>query len=128
MTNQEIEKAVEQYAESLKSIAFENLSGEETPYLLRGVFKEGLESANRYWQEKTRWKSLLDNPPKIPNNESEERQILIKHAKGGHDVKFLISICLSVYPILYQPNNNFLLNCQPNYIHSCCYKNIGDLS
>ena len=43
-----------------------------------------------YWQEKTRWKSLLDNPPKIPNNESEERQILIKHAKGGYDVKFLI--------------------------------------
>ena len=90
MKTEEIEKAVEEYAESLKSIAFENLSGEETPYLLRGAFKEGLESANKYWQEKTRWKSLLDNPPKIPNNESEERQILIKHAKGGYDVKFLI--------------------------------------
>ena len=63
MTKQEYEKAVEEYAESLKSIAFENLSGEETPYLLRGAFKEGLESANRYWQEKTRWKSLLTEPP-----------------------------------------------------------------
>ena len=53
MTTEEIEKAVEEYAESLKSIAFENLSGEETPYLLRGAFKEGLESANKYWQEKS---------------------------------------------------------------------------
>ena len=43
-----------------------------------------------YWQEKTRWKSLLDNPPKIPNNESEEKQVLIKHARGGYDVKFLV--------------------------------------
>ena len=51
MTTEEIEKAAEEYAESLKSIAFENLSGEETPYLLRGAFKEGLESANKYWQE-----------------------------------------------------------------------------
>ena len=51
MTKQEIEKASEEYAESLKSIAFENLSGEEIPYLLRGAFKEGLESANKHWQE-----------------------------------------------------------------------------
>ena len=53
MTTKEIDKAAEEYAESLKSIAFENLSGEETPYLLRGAFKEGLESANKYWQEKS---------------------------------------------------------------------------
>lgn len=55
MTKQEIEKAVEEYAKSLKSIAFENLSGEEIPYVLRGAFKEGLESANKHWQEKARW-------------------------------------------------------------------------
>ena len=53
MTTEEIEKAVEKYTKSLKSIAFENLSGEETPYLLRGAFKEGLESANKHWQEKS---------------------------------------------------------------------------
>lgn len=90
MTTEEINKAVEEYAESLKSIAFENLSGEETPYLLRGAFKEGLESANKYWQEKTRWKSLLIEPPKLPSSPSEEKQVLIKHAKGGYDVKFLV--------------------------------------
>ena len=90
MTTEEIEKTVEEYAESLKSIAFENLSGEETPYLLRGVFKEGLESANKHWQEETRWRSLLIEPPKLPSNPSEERQVLIKHVKGGYDVKFLV--------------------------------------
>ena len=52
MTTEEIEKAAEEYTESLKSIAFENLSGEETPYLLRGAFKEGLEYANKYWKKK----------------------------------------------------------------------------
>ena len=30
---------------------------------LRGAFKEGLESANNHWQEKTRWKSLIKEPP-----------------------------------------------------------------
>ncbi|MDY0388602.1 MAG: hypothetical protein RBT65_16065 [Methanolobus sp.] len=52
MTTEEIEIAVKEYTESLKSIALENLSGEEIPYLLRGAFKEGLESANKHWQEK----------------------------------------------------------------------------
>ena len=90
MTTEEIEKAVEKFAESLKSIAFENLSGEETPYLLRGAFKEGLESANKHWQEKTRWKSLLTAPPKLPYSPSKEKQVLIKHSMGGYDVKFLV--------------------------------------
>ena len=90
MTTEEIEKAAEEYTESLKSIAFENLSGEETPYLLRGAFKEGLESANKHWQEKTRWRSLLTAPPKLPSSPSEEKQVLIKHAKGGYDIKFLV--------------------------------------
>ena len=90
MTTEEIDKAAEKYTESLKSIAFENLSGEETPYLLKGAFREGLESANKHWQEKTRWKSLLTAPPKLPSSPSEEKQVLIKHAKGGYDVRFLV--------------------------------------
>ena len=63
MTTEEIEKAVEEYTESLKSIAFENLSGEEIPYLLRGAFKEGLESTNKHWQEKTRWIPVEERLP-----------------------------------------------------------------
>ena len=43
-----------------------------------------------YWQEKTRWKALLTEPPKLPSNPSEEKQVLIKHAMGGYDVKFLV--------------------------------------
>lgn len=43
-----------------------------------------------YWQEETRWRSLLTEPPKLPSNPSEEKQVLIKHAKGGYDVKFLV--------------------------------------
>ena len=53
MTTEEIDKAVKDYTELLKSIAFENLSGEVIPYLLRGAFKEGLDFANKYWQEKS---------------------------------------------------------------------------
>ena len=90
MTTEEIEIAVKEYTESLKSIAFENLSGEETPYLLRGAFKEGVELANKHWQEETRWRSLLTAPPELPSNPSEEKQVLIKHAKGGYDVRFLV--------------------------------------
>lgn len=83
MTKQEIDKAVEKFAKSLKSIAFENLSGEETPYLLRGAFKEGLESANRHWQEKARWKSLEKEPPKF---EGQKYQILVRYSSNMHDV------------------------------------------
>ena len=63
MTKQEIEKAVSDYSKSLEPMAFENLKGEETPYLLRGAYKEGIEFANNHWQEKTRWKSLIAEPP-----------------------------------------------------------------
>ena len=80
MTTEEIEKAVEEYTESLKSIAFENLSGEETPYLLRGAFKEGLESANKHWQEKTRWKSLEKEPPKFVG---QKYQILVRYSSAS---------------------------------------------
>lgn len=76
MTTEEIEKAVDEYTESLKSIAFENLSGEETPYLLKGAFKEGLESANKHWQEKTRWTPVEE---KLPLKQKRTRQILAKN-------------------------------------------------
>lgn len=79
MTTEEIEKAVSDYSKSLEPIAFENLKGEETPYLLRGVFKEGLESANKYWQEKTRWKSLEKEPPTIFG---ERVQVILKNNHG----------------------------------------------
>ena len=90
MTTKEIEKAVSDYSKSLEPIAFENLKGEEMPYLLRGAFKEGVELTNKHWQEKTRWKSLLDEPPKLPTSIDKERLILIKHAKGGYDITFLV--------------------------------------
>ena len=76
MTTEEIEKAVKDYTESLKSIAFENLSGGVIPYLLRGAFREGFESANKHWQEKTRWKSLEKEPP---TTFGERVQILLKN-------------------------------------------------
>ena len=62
MTTEEIDKAAEEYTVSIKSI-FEDLSGEETPYLLRGAFREGLESANKYWQERTRWIPVEERLP-----------------------------------------------------------------
>ena len=89
MTTEEIEKAVEKYAESLKSIALENLSGEETPYLLRGAFKEGLDSANKHWQDKTRWKSLETEPPKF---EGQKYQVLVRFAPGIYDVVCIIGL------------------------------------
>ena len=78
MTTEELEKAAEEYAKSLKSIAFENLSGEETPYLLRGAFKEGLESANKHWQEKTRWIPIAE---KLPPRNTETRQVFVKNIR-----------------------------------------------
>lgn len=80
MKQEEIEKAVSDYSKSLEPIALENLKGEEIPYLLRGAFKEGLEFANKHWQEKTRWKSLITEPP---TEFGENKQILINHINGG---------------------------------------------
>ena len=75
MTTEEIDKAVKDYIELLKSIAFENLSGEVIPYLLRGAFREGLESANKHWQEKTRWIPVEERLPVFAGN---RRTILVK--------------------------------------------------
>ena len=89
MTKQEIEKAAEDYTESLKSIAFENLSGEEIPYLLRGAFKEGLEYANKHWQEKTRWRSLEKEPPKF---EGRKYEVLVRFSPGVHDIVCIVGL------------------------------------
>ena len=49
------------------------------PYLLRGAFKEGLEFANKYWQEKTRWKSLEKEPP---TNYTYDNMYLLRTESG----------------------------------------------
>ncbi len=81
MTTDEIEKAVKDYAD---------YSTLDSYLLLKLDFRNGVEFANKHWQEKTRWKSIETAPPKLPSNPSEEKQVLIKHAKGGYDVKFLV--------------------------------------
>ena len=89
MTTEEIDKAVEEYAESLKSITFENLTSEDMPYALRGAFKEGLELANKNWQEKTRWKSLEKEPPKF---EGRKYEVLVRFSPGIHDIVCIIGL------------------------------------
>ena len=96
MTKQEIEKAVSDYSKSLEPMAFENLKGEETPYLLRGAYKEGIEFANNHWQEKTRWKSLEKEPPELP--EPFEEPLVVRGGISGdyaikldYDIKLLVS-------------------------------------
>lgn len=87
MTKEEIGKAAREYAQSLDSIAFENLKGEGMPYLLRGAFKTGAESVNKHWQEKTRWIPVEE---KIPPRQSRTRQIL---AKNKHTVSVVFISC-----------------------------------
>lgn len=65
MTTAEIEKAVSDYSKSLEPIAFENLKGDEMPYLLRGAYKEGIELTNKHWQEKTRWIPVDERLPEV---------------------------------------------------------------
>ena len=91
MTTEEINKAGWEYA---------NKSIDETTEIPKNIelikasavvdFIEGAKFVNKHWQEKTRWRSLLTAPPELPSNPSEEKQVLIKHAKGGYDVKFLV--------------------------------------
>ena len=83
MTTEEIEKTAEEYATKLDVSIFDYKAA-------RKDFREGADFVNKHWQEKTRWRSLLIEPPKLPSNPSEEKQVLIKHAKGGYDVKFLV--------------------------------------
>ena len=89
MTTEEIEKAVKDYTESLKSISSKTLIGRAMPYALKGAFKEGLDSANKHWQDKTRWKSLEKEPPKF---EGQKYQILVRHSPNIRDVACIIGL------------------------------------
>lgn len=94
MATEEIEKAANEFAEK---------HGFRVPYdgsnefydkvdvrASKDGFKAGAEFVDKHWQEKTRWRSLLDEPPKLPTSPDKERLILIKHAKGGYDIKFIV--------------------------------------
>lgn len=63
MKTEEIEKAAEEYAE--KSVDETQIYSDIK--LIKSAamvdFKEGAELCNKYWQEKTRWKSLETEPP-----------------------------------------------------------------
>ena len=87
MTTEEIEKAVSDYSKSLEPIAFKNLKGEEMPYLLRGAFKEGVEFANKHWQEKTRWIPVEERLPEI---REKEYMIYAKNNNVTYDYAILL--------------------------------------
>ena len=82
MKQEEIENLANNLAEEYERFK------DELP--VENYIKRVIEITNLHWQEKTRWRSLLTAPPKLPSNPSEEKQVLIKHAKGGYDVKFLV--------------------------------------
>lgn len=82
MTTKEIENLTDSLTEE-----YERCKDDLT---IKDYTKRVIGTTNLYWQEKTRWKSLLDEPPKLPTSIDKERLILIKHAKGGYDTKFLV--------------------------------------
>ena len=88
---EEIEKAVSDYSKSLETIAFENLKGEEMPYLLRGAFKEGLELTNKHWQEKTRWIPVEE---RLPEARETPYYIVIKYKEAESDSDNIGAICI----------------------------------
>lgn len=71
MKQEEIEKAAEK-----EYIANPDYSVKE----LVNTFIAGAKFANKIWQEKTRWKSLITEPP---TEFGENKQILINHINGG---------------------------------------------
>ena len=81
MTTEEIENLTDSLAEE-----YERFKDDLT---IKDYTKR-VKVVNLHWQVKTRWRSLLTAPPELPSNPSEEKQVLIKHAKGGYDVKFLV--------------------------------------
>lgn len=91
MTKQEIGKAAREYAQSLDSIAFENLKGEGMPYLLRGAFKTGAESVNKHWQEKTRWIPVEE---RLPEARETPYFIAIKYKVAESDSDNIGAICI----------------------------------
>lgn len=82
MTTEEIENLTDSLTEE-----YERYKDDLT---IKNYIRRVIGITNLHWLEKTRWKSLLDEPPKLPTSIDKERLILIKHAKGGYDTKFLV--------------------------------------
>lgn len=59
MTQEEIEKAAEDYAER-KRLEFDDCSFKDT---LKRDFKAGADFANKHWEEKTRWIPIEERLP-----------------------------------------------------------------
>lgn len=79
MTTQEIEKAAEEYQVKIYTDVYEEGSLEEQELQCINDFKAGGEFVNKYWQEKTRWKSLETEPPTIFG---ERVQVILKNKHG----------------------------------------------
>ena len=79
MTQEEIEKAAEK-----EYITNPDYSVKE----LVNTFTAGAKFANKIWEEKTRWKSLISEPPM---EFGEKKRILIKHKDLEINVYFLYS-------------------------------------
>ena len=86
MKQEEIEKAAVEYAEGLSYSmeAKHNMCQED----FQIAFKLGADFVNKYWQEKTRWKSLTTEPP---TEFGENKRILINHINGGACIYTLYS-------------------------------------
>ena len=80
MTTEEIEKAVKDYADN---------STLDSYLLLKADFRNGIDFANKHWQEKTRWKSLEKEPPKF---EGQKYQVLVRFVPGIYDVVCIIGL------------------------------------
>lgn len=79
MKQEEIEKAAEKYAYNVIPDEHGMTFPIERDTLMK-AFLLGINVANKYWQEKTRWKSLITEPP---TEFGENKQILINHINGG---------------------------------------------
>ena len=89
MKTEEIEKAAEEYAE--KSVDETQIYSDIK--LIKSAamvdFKEGAELCNKYWQEKTRWKSLEKEPPKF---EGRKYEVLVRFSPGVHDIVCIVGL------------------------------------
>ena len=77
MTTEEIEKAVKDYADN---------STLDSYLLLKLDFRNGVEFANKHWQEKTRWRSLEKEPP---TNYTYDKMYLLRTGSG---IRYLVSL------------------------------------
>ena len=63
MTTEEINKAANEYQERIYTDVYEEGSLAEQELQCLNDFKAGADFTNKHWQEKTRWKSLIKEPP-----------------------------------------------------------------